>query len=92
MKVDQELSDKFLKEAMKNTVVVYEGKEYIPRSLESVYLEDIVSINSYVGYVDFIGYTEIVIVTEKGENKYIQYSEIKEAFLLRIENGMGNPI
>lgn len=69
--------------------IVYDGKTYNPQSLSSVYFEDVVSINGYVGYVDFVGADKLTVIAEDGVSKDFRYNEINESYLLRM--GWENP-
>lgn len=69
--------------------IVYDGKTYNPQSLSSVYFEDVVSINGYIGYVDFVGADKLTVVAEDGVSKDFRYNEINESYLLRM--GWLNP-
>jgi hypothetical protein len=63
--------------------ITFEGVEYNAIPTKTFSFDDIVSINGNVGYVEFIGAEEIVLVLENSSWVWIPIVEIKDVLMLR---------
>lgn len=73
-------------------MITFKGRTYEPIPSDYVGLDDIVSVNGIIGWLDFIGQEVVAVVDERGRLHRIKIKDIRSIvkYATFIENNMTN--